>query len=422
MTASTQTTSFDSRPSSDALDVEAVRKDFPVLQRQVRGRPLVYLDSAATSQKPATVIEAVDDYYRRFNSNVHRGLHALSEEATEAYEKTRLKIARLIHAQEVDEIIFTSGTTEGINLVAQSYGGSQLHEGDEVLITHMEHHSNIVPWQIICGQRSALLRVAPIDDRGALDMDGFRRLLTPRTRIVAVTHVSNALGTVNPVEEIVRLAHDAGAVVLVDGAQAIPHQRVDVTSLDCDFYVFSGHKMFGPTGIGVLYGKSDLLEAMPPYRSGGDMIKSVTFEGSTYADLPHKFEAGTPNIAGVVGMGAAVDYMNRLDFDAVDRHERGLLARAADALSQIRNLRLIGTVPRKQAVISFVLQDIHAHDVGTILDNEGIAVRTGHHCAQPVMDWFDVPATVRASLAVFNTEDEIDRMVKSLHKVREVFG
>jgi len=417
-----QTSTVDRDAKSGPFDVERVRRDFPALHQKVHCRDLVYLDSAATSQKPQSVIDAVTRYYTEDNANVHRGLHALSERATASYESARQKVCRFIHAAETHEIVFVRGATDGINLLAQSYGRSRLKPGDEVLITHMEHHSNIVPWQIVCEQTGAVLRVAPIDDRGELVMGEFERLLTDRTRIVAASHVSNALGTINPVEHMVELAHRAGAIVLLDGAQAVAHGSVDVQSIDCDAYVLSGHKMFGPTGVGVLYGKTSLLEQMPPYQSGGDMIKSVSFQKTTYNDLPYRFEAGTPNIAGVVGLGAAVDYLEALDTGAVRAHEDDLLEAATEGLSQVAGLRLIGTAARKASVVSFVLDDIHPHDIGTILDGMGIAVRTGHHCAQPVMEHFDVPATVRASMAMYNTRQDVDALVQALSKVREVFA
>ena len=416
------TSTVDASAVAAAFDVERVRRDFPILQQQVHGCGLVYLDSAATSQKPQVVIDAVARYYTHDNANVHRGLHALSERATASYEGARQKVRRFIHAAETHEVIFVRGATEGINLLAQSYGRPRLGSGDEVLITHMEHHSNIVPWQIVCEQTGAVLRVAPINERGELDLDAFERLLSDRTRIVAAAHVSNALGTINPVERMIELAHGAGAIVLLDGAQAVAHMRVDVQSLDCDAYVVSGHKMFGPTGVGVLYGKSSLLEQMVPYQGGGDMIKSVTFDKTTYNDLPYRFEAGTPNIAGVVGLGAAVDYLETIDFTTLGAHEHELLQATTQSLSQVTGLRLIGTAAQKASVVSFVLDDVHPHDVGTILDTMGIAVRTGHHCAQPVMEHFDVPATVRASLAMYNTREEVQFLARALTRVREVFA
>jgi len=403
------------------LQVERVREEFPLLRRRIGEHPLVYLDSAATSQKPRRVIEAVRDFYERYNSNVHRGVHRLSQEATAAYEGAREAIRSLIGASDTREIVFVRGTTEGINLVAQSWGRPRLREGDEILITTMEHHSNIVPWQLLCEQTGAKLRIAPIDDRGVLVMEEFERLLGERTRIVAVVHASNALGTVNPVARIARLAHEAGAVVLVDGAQAVAHFPVDVAEIDCDFYVFSGHKMFGPTGIGVLFGRRELLESMPPYQAGGDMIRSVTFEKTFFNELPYKFEAGTPNIAGAVGLGAAVDFLREVGIERIHRHEQELLVYGTELLEQAEDIRLIGTAPEKTGVFSFLLGEIHPHDAGTVLDHEGIAVRTGHHCAQPVMERFGVAATVRASLSVFNTREDLEALMRGLERVREIF-
>jgi len=404
------------------FDVSRVREEFPILRRPARGRRLVYLDSAATSHKPRAVIEALRRYYEETNSNVHRGVHALSEAATAGFEGARGTVRRFLNAASEREIVFTRGTTESINLVAQSYGGARVGAGDEVVITWMEHHSNIVPWQMLCRRAGARLRVAPIDDRGALVVEEFERLLSERTRIVALTHVSNALGTENPVRELVGMAHRRGIPVLVDGAQAVPHLPVDVRALDCDFYAFSGHKLFGPTGIGVLYGKEAFLEAMPPWQGGGDMIRSVSFEKTTYADLPAKFEAGTPHIAGAIGLAAAIDFLAGLDAEGLRAHEEELLALATARLSELPGLRIVGTAPRKAAVVSFVMEGLHPHDIGTILDSEGIAVRTGHHCAQPVMDRFGIPATARASFALYNTTEEIDALVRGLGKVREVLG
>jgi cysteine desulfurase/selenocysteine lyase len=404
------------------FDVQKVRSDFPILSELVHGKPLVYLDSANTSQKPASVLEAMDDYYRHANSNIHRATHLLSERATKAYEGTRAKVARFINAADAKSIVLTTGTTDGINLVAQTYGRMILRPGDEVLLSWLEHHSNIVPWQILCEQTGATLKVAPIDDRGEIDLDAFRAMLSRRTKIVSVGHISNALGTINPVRTITEAAHAYGAVVLIDGAQAIPHLVVDVTALDCDFYVFSSHKMFGPTGTGVLYGRRTLLEAMPPYRGGGDMIASVTFEKTTYNVVPYKFEAGTPNIAGVVGLGAAVDYLGAIDRIGALAHEDAVLSYATERLKEIPGARLIGEAREKTGVLSFVMDGVHPHDVGTILDREGIAVRTGQHCAQPVMDRYGVAATIRASFAIYNTRDEVDTLIASLHRVRQVFG
>lgn len=406
---------------SVGFDVERIRQDFPILGEKVRGKPLVYLDNAATSQKPQVVIDTAHRFLSTYNSNVHRGVHQLSERATEAYEQARQKVQRFINAAESREIIFVRGTTEAINLVAQSYGRERIRAGDEIVISGMEHHSNIVPWQILCEQTGAVLRVVPINDDGELLLDEYVTLLTPRTRLVSVAHVSNALGTINPVREIVRLARRQGVPVLVDGAQAVPHLKVDVRDLDCDFYAFSGHKVFGPTGIGVLYGQARLLEGMPPYQGGGDMIKSVTFEKTVYNDLPYKFEAGTPHIGGVIGLGAAADYLEGVGLDRVAAYEHELLGYATEALSAIPAVRIIGTAKEKASVLSFVVDGVHAHDIGTVLDHEGIAIRAGHHCAMPVMQRFGVPATARASLAFYNTREEIDALVRGIHKVIEMF-
>ena len=410
-----------SAPPQARFDIRRVRADFPILEQTVHGRPLVYLDNAATSQKPRAVIEAIARYYEHDNANVHRGLHALSERSTDAYEHARGRLRRFLNAASDREIVFVRGTTEAINLVAQSYGRGHVGAGDEVLITEMEHHSNIVPWQILCAERGASLRVVPVDDRGDLVLDDLDRLLTRRTRLLAVAHVSNALGTINPLRRIVELAHERGIPVLVDGAQAAPHLDIDVRDLDCDFYTLSGHKMFGPTGIGVLYGKEALLEAMPPWQGGGDMIASVTFEKTEYNRLPYKFEAGTPHIAGVIGLGAAVDYLAGLDGGARRAHEDDLLAYATEALKTLPRLRLVGTAREKTSVLSFVIEGAHPHDVGTILDREGIAVRAGHHCAQPLMDRLGVEATARASLALYNTREEVDALRAGLQRVLEVF-
>jgi cysteine desulfurase/selenocysteine lyase len=405
-----------------SFDPERARADFPILSTSVHGKPLVFLDSAASAQKPNCVIEAVSDVYRSCYANVERGVYELSVRATQAVEAAREKTARFIAAPEPREVIFVRNATEAINLVAHSYGRRNVGPGDEILITHMEHHANIVPWQMLCEQTGARLRVAPIDDRGQLMLEEFEKLMTPRTKLVAVAHVSNALGTINPIEEIVRIAREHGAPVLVDGAQAVPHQRVDVAALGCDFYAFSGHKVFGPSGAGVLWGRAELLEAMPPFMGGGSMIRSVTFEKTTYQGIPHKFEAGTPDIAGIVGLGAAIDYVTGLGLDAIATHERELLGYATEALSGVPGLRLIGTAERKASVLSFVLEGVHPHDIGTILDLEGIAVRTGHHCAQPVMERFGVPATARASFALYNTRNDVDALIAGLAKVREVFA
>ncbi len=407
---------------ASGLDVEKIRADFPILHQTVHGKPLVYLDNAATSQKPRAVIDAITRYYEGTNSNIHRGVHFLSEQATAEYEAARQTAQKFINAAHAHEIIFVRGTTEGINLVAQTYGRAQIHQGDEVLITAMEHHSNIVPWQILCDERGAKLRVAPINDQGELLLDEFARLLGPRTKLAAFTHVSNALGTINPVKRMIELAHGKNIPVLIDGAQAAPHIKVDVQALDCDFYTFSGHKVYGPTGIGVLYGKTALLDAMPPYQGGGDMISSVTFEKTTYNKLPYKFEAGTPDIAGVIGLGAALRYVNGLGIENIAAHEHELLAYATEKISAIPGVDLIGTAKERAGVISFVVEGVHPHDVGTILDQEGIAIRTGHHCSQPVMERFGIPATARASFAVYNTFEEIDVLVRGIGKVREVFA
>ncbi len=406
---------------SAAFEVERIRQDFPLLGEKIRGKPLVYLDNAATSQKPHVVIDTIRQFLSTYNSNVHRGVHQLSERATEAYEQARTRVQGFINAAESREIIFVRGTTEAINLVAQSYGRTHIGTGDEIVISAMEHHSNIVPWQILCEQTGAVLRVVPINDDGEMLLDEYVTLLTPRTRLVAVAHVSNALGTINPVREIIRLARRQGVPVLVDGAQAVPHLKVDVRELDCDFYGFSGHKVFGPTGIGVLYGRARLLEAMPPYQGGGDMIKSVTFAKTVYNDLPFKFEAGTPHIGGVIGLGAALDYLDGVGLDRVTAYEHELLAHATEALSTIPGVRIIGTAKEKASVVSFVMDGVHAHDIGTVLDHEGIAIRAGHHCAMPVMQRFGVPATARASLAFYNTREEVDALVRGIHKVIEMF-
>ncbi len=410
------------RRESDGYDLEKIRADFPILREKIHGKPLVYLDNAATTQKPQIVIDRVARYYERENANIHRGVHLLAEHATEEYEAARKTAQDFLNAARVEEVIFVRGATEAINLVAQTYGRTHVGAGDEVLITGMEHHSNIVPWQILCEEKKARLRVAPINDRGELLLDEFEALLGPQTKLVAVTHVSNALGTINPVRQMIEMAHGRNIPVLVDGAQAAPHLKVDVQALDCDFYAFSGHKVYGPTGIGVLYGKSALLEAMPPYQGGGDMISSVTYEKTIYNKLPYKFEAGTPNIAGVVGLGAALTYVKGLGVDKIAAHEDALLEYATRTISAIPDIRLIGTAKEKAGVLSFVLGDIHAHDVGTILDQEGIAIRTGHHCSQPVMERFGVPATARASFGLYNTREEVDALAGGIRKVREVFA
>jgi cysteine desulfurase/selenocysteine lyase len=407
---------------STSFDVARIRADFPILAQRVHGKPLVYFDNGATSQKPGTVIETLDRYYAAENSNIHRGVHSLSERATAAYEAAREKVRGFINARFDKEIVFVRGTTEAINLVAQSYGRNVLRPGDEIIVSAMEHHSNIVPWQMVCEQVGARLRVIPINHDGEIVMDEYVCLLNDRTRFVAVTHVSNALGTIAPVKEIIAAAHGRGVPVLLDGAQAVPHLKINVQDLGCDFYAFSGHKMFGPTGIGVLYGRCELLETMPPYQGGGDMISLVTFEKTHYNVLPYKFEAGTPHIAGVIGLGAAIDYLQGLDWNRVTVHEHELLRYATEALSGIPALKIIGTAKYKAGVISFVLDHVHAHDVGTILDQEGVAVRAGHHCAMPVMQRFGVPATTRASFAFYNTVQEIDVLVRAIQRVLKVFG
>ncbi|HMA81901.1 MAG TPA: cysteine desulfurase [Candidatus Binatia bacterium] len=404
------------------FDVARIRADFPILSQQVHGKPLVYFDNGATSQKPRVVIETLERYYAAENANIHRGVHTLSERATAAYEAAREKIRGFINARFDKEIIFVRGTTEAINLVAQSYGRSFLRSGDEIIVSAMEHHSNIVPWQMVCEQVGARLRVIPINHDGEIVMEEYARLLNDRTKLVAVTHVSNALGTVAPVKEIIAAARVRGVPVLLDGAQAVPHLQIDVQDLGCDFYAFSGHKMFGPTGIGVLYGRCELLEKMPPYQGGGDMISLVTFEKTHYNVLPYKFEAGTPHIAGVIGLGAAVDYLKGLDWEQIAAHEHQLLSYATEALREFPALKIIGTAKDKAGVLSFVFDHVHAHDVGTILDQEGVAVRAGHHCAMPVMQRFGVPATTRASFAFYNTVEEIDVLVKAIQRVLKVFG
>ena len=412
----------DSREAMNKFNVARVREDFPVLRQKIHGKALVYFDNGATSQKPQIVIDTLARYYSAENSNIHRGVHHLSERATAAYEAARGKVRSFINAGSDKEIIFVRGTTEAINLVAQSYGRSFLKAGDEIIVSAMEHHSNIVPWQMLCEQVGARLRVIPINHDGEIVMDEYRRLLNEKTKFVSVTHVSNALGTIVPVKEIIALAHERNIPVLLDGAQAVPHLKVDVRELGCDFYAFSGHKMFGPTGVGVLFGRQELLEKMPPYQGGGDMISLVTFEKTHYNVLPYKFEAGTPHIAGGIGLGAAIDYLQGLDWDRLAAHEHELLSYATEALCEFKPARIIGTAEEKAGVISFVIDHIHAHDVGTILDQEGVAVRAGHHCAMPVMQRFGVPATTRASFAFYNTTEEIDVMVRGLHRVLKVFG
>ncbi len=404
------------------FDAERVRADFPILTQRVNGRPLVYLDSAASSQRPLAVLRAVERYETHHHSNVHRGVHTLSQAATEAFEGARARARRFLNARSTREIVFVRGATEGVNLVAQSFARSRFGPGDEILISALEHHANIVPWQMVCAQTGCTLKVAPIDRRGEVDFERLTGLLSARTRLVAVAHFSNALGTVLPVKRITEAAHSCGALVLIDGAQAVPHTAIDVRELGCDFYVFSGHKLYGPTGIGVLYGREELLEEMPPWQGGGDMIRTVTFEQSTYNDLPWKFEAGTPNISGAVGLAAAMDYLEGLGIEAVAAHEQRLLALATAELERLPGVEIIGTAAHKAAVLSFTMSGCHPHDLGTILDSEGVAIRTGHHCAMPVMNFFDIPATARASFGCYNTEADVQALVAALGKAREVFG
>jgi cysteine desulfurase/selenocysteine lyase len=410
------------RPAQSTLDLQKIRRDFPILARDVRGKKLVYLDNAATSQKPQVVMDAIVRYYEQENANIHRGVHFLSELATSKHDRARQLTRKFMNAAHVHELIFVRGATEAINLVAQTYGRKHVGSGDEVLITAMEHHSNIVPWQILCDEKGAKLRVVPINQAGELRLDEFEKLIGRHTKIIALPHVSNALGTVNPVAKIVELAHARNIPVVVDGAQAAPHMQVDVQALGCDFYAFSSHKMFGPMGIGVLYGKTELLEAMPPYQGGGDMISSVTFEKTIYNKLPFKFEAGTPDVAGAIGLGAAIEYLSEIGMDKVAQHEHDLLAYATDKVAAIPGVRLIGTAKEKASVLSFVMEGIHPHDIGTILDQEGIAIRTGHHCAQPVMQCFGIPATARASFALYNTKEEVDVLAAGILKAQEVFS
>ncbi len=405
-----------------SFDVERVRSEFPILATEMRGRPLTYLDSAASAQKPHVVIDAMSDFYRAHYANIHRGVYQLSAEATEQYEAVRTRVAHFIGARDSREIIFVRNATEAINLVARTWGEENIGEGDEIVLTVMEHHANIVPWQMLASRRGATIRVAEIDDTGVLDLEHLKSLLGPRTKLLAFTHVSNALGTINPVTELVSHARERGIVTLVDGAQAVPHQPVDVAALGCDFYVFSGHKVFGPTGAGVLHGRLERLEAMPPFLGGGDMIESVSFEGTTFAPVPQKFEAGTPDIASVIGFGAAIDYLDGIGMDEIAAYEHGLLSYATERLQEVPGLRIVGTAKEKAAVISFVLEEVHPHDIGTVLDGEGIALRAGHHCAQPLMKRMGVPATARASFTFYNTSDEIDRLVDALIKTTELFS
>jgi len=409
-------------PDHQPFDVNRVRADFPILERKIHGKPLIYFDSAASSQRPAAVIDAVDDFYRHHNANVHRGVHTLSQEATELYEAGRRKLAAYINAASEREVIFTRGTTESINLVANSYLRPKLQPGDEIMVTHMEHHANIVPWQMLCEQTGAVLKVVPINERGELKMDELKSMLSERVKLLGIVHVSNALGTVNPVEEVCRLANAHGIPVLVDGAQAMPHSRVDVQALGCTFYCLSAHKMYGPTGIGALWAREATLDAMPPWQGGGEMIRKVTFEKTTWNDLPAKFEAGTPHIAGGVGLAAAIDYLSQFDMREVMAHEQRVLSYATRKLGEIEDLRIIGTAKEKAGAISFTLGDIHPHDLGTVIDHHGIALRTGHHCAMPVMQFFNVPATARVSFGLYNTEQEVDALVAALHSVREMFS
>jgi cysteine desulfurase/selenocysteine lyase len=409
-------------PGVAAIDVEKIRADFPILRRQVHGKPLVYLDNAATTQKPRVVIDRIVQYYEQENANIHRGVHYLSELATKEHDKARVTVQKFLNAARPEEIIFLRGTTEALNLVAHSYGRTHVGPGDEVLVTAMEHHSNIVPWQILCEEKGAKLRVAPIDDEGELVLEEFAKLLTPRTKIASVTHVSNALGTVAPLKKMIELTHAKNIPVIVDGAQAVSHLKVDVQALDVDFYAFSGHKLYGPTGIGALYGKYDLLNAMPPYQSGGDMISSVTFEKTLYNKLPFKFEAGTPDIVGPIALATAINYVQNIGLENIAAYEHELLTYATEKVSAIPGVHILGNAKEKAGVLSFVIENVHPHDVGTILDQEGIAIRTGHHCSQPVMKRFNIPATARASFAFYNTKSEIDALVRGIQKVKEVFA
>ncbi len=408
--------------SKNKYYVNRIREDFPILRKKVHGKNLVYLDNAATTQKPNFVIDRVNKYYTTMNANIHRGVHALSQEATEAFEGARIQIKQFINALGKNQIIFTRGTTEAINLVANSYGRANVKEGDEIIISHMEHHSNIVPWQMLCNEKNAKLKIIPINDDGELIYDEFEKLVNERTKFISIVYVSNSLGTINPVKKIIDFAHQFKIPVLVDAAQAVNHIKVDVQELNCDFLAFSGHKIYGPTGIGALYGKVELLEAMPPYMGGGDMISKVTFEETTYNELPHKFEAGTPDIAGAIGLGAAIEYVNKIGIENIKEHERNLLEYATEKVEQVPGLKIIGKAKDKTSVLSFVLENIHPHDIGTFLDFEGVAIRTGHHCTQPVMQRFKIPATSRASFAMYNTKEEIDVLVKGLKKIIEVFG
>ncbi len=408
--------------SKNSFNVNRIREDFPILSKKVHGKNLVYLDNAATTQKPVYVIDKINNYYTTMNANIHRGVHALSQEATEAFESARIQIKQFINALGKNQVIFTRGTTEAINLVASSYGRKNIKEGDEIIISHMEHHSNIVPWQLLCIEKNAKLRVIPINDDGSLIYDEFEKMVNERTKFISIVYVSNSLGTINPIRKIIKYAHQFNIPVLVDAAQAVNHLRVDVQELDCDFLAFSGHKIYGPTGIGALYGKVELLDAMPPYQGGGDMISKVTFEETTYNELPHKFEAGTPDIAGAIGLGAAIEYVNKIGIENIRAHEHSLLEYATTKIAEVPGLKIIGTAKEKTSVLSFVLENIHPHDIGTFLDFEGIAIRTGHHCTQPLMQRFNIPATSRASFAMYNTKQEIDVLINGLKKIFEVFG
>jgi cysteine desulfurase / selenocysteine lyase len=409
------------RPAA-TLDIEAIRRDFPILMQSVNGHPLVYLDNAATTQKPKAVVDSLERYYTHDNANIHRGVHELSQRATAAYEQAREKVRSLVNARSTAEVLFVRSTTEAINLIAHSFGAARVSAGDEILLTRMEHHSNIVPWQMLCERQGARLQIVPVNERGELDLDSFERLLSPKTRLVSVVHVSNALGTINPVKEIIALAHHRGVPVLLDGAQAAARVPIDVQDLDCDFYALSGHKLYGPTGIGILYGKAELLDEMPPFLGGGDMISSVTFEKTLYNKLPNKFEAGTPHVAGAIGLGAAIDYVRAVGIEAIAAHEDELLKHATKGVSRVPGLRIIGTAREKAGILSFVMEGVHPHDIGTILDQQGIAIRAGHHCTQPLMEQFGLPATARASFAMYNTIAEVDALVDGLGKVREVFA
>lgn len=405
------------------FDVDAIRKDFPILDREVNGKPLVYLDNAATTQKPNVVIDSIKHYYLYENANIHRGLHFLSESATEAFENARLKVKEFINAMSASEIVFLRGATEAINLLANTMcRAGWFNEGDEIIISHMEHHANIVPWQLMCERNGAKLKVVPIDDNGNLIMEEFEKMISDKTKLVSIVHYSNSLGTINPVKDIVKISHEHGIPVVLDGAQAVSHSKIDVQDLDCDFYVFSGHKMFAPTGIGVLYGKTKYMNELPPYQGGGDMIRTVTFDKTTFEDLPNKFEAGTPNIVGGIGLGVAIKYLNSFDHNDIANHENELLQYATDSLREIEGLKIIGQADKKTSVVAFIIDGIHPYDIGTIIDTDGIAIRTGHHCTQPIMKRYNVPATSRASFALYNTKEEVDKLVKGLLKVKKLFG